>query len=154
MLVMALAVAVAAVNVASALSMLVVERRQDIAILKATGASPALIGSVFITAGLLAGGIGTVIGIAAGLLLSWKINELIGIAETLVNAVSQFFAAPGAAKIHLLDPEFYLSSIPVQIQPVSMLLIALLALVLCVLASFVPARKASRLSPLEITRKI
>ena len=67
-LVMALAVGVAAINVGSALVMLVLERRREIAILKSAGASSSAIGLVFLLAGLATGGIGTLLGIAIGAL--------------------------------------------------------------------------------------
>jgi lipoprotein-releasing system permease protein len=156
---MAIAVAVAAVNVGSALSMLVVERKQDIAILKATGASPGFIGIVFLSAGLFTGGLGAAMGIFAGSLLAWRINDIIGLAETAVNAIAALVAGISgspipAAGFRLLDPSYYLSSIPVDLKPGSLGLVAILSLVLSAAVSLLPARKAARLSPLEIVRKV
>ncbi len=158
-LIMAIAVAVAAVNVGSALSMLIVERRQDIAVLKATGASPVFIGLVFLYAGVFTGGIGTIAGLAAGSLLAWRINDIIGLLERMVNIFSGLIAGLSGAPIpasgfRLLDPSFYLSSIPVNFRPGAIALIAALALILCAAVSLLPARKAARLSPLEIVRKV
>ncbi len=158
-LIMAIAVAVAAVNVGSALSMLVVERKQDIAVLKATGASPDFIGLVFLFAGLFTGGIGTVIGISAGSLLAWRINDIVSLVERSVNALSSLAASLSGSPIsdsgfRLLDPTFYLSSIPIDLKPESLGAVAILALILSAIVSLVPARKAAKLSPLEIVRKI
>jgi lipoprotein-releasing system permease protein len=158
LLVMALAVAVAAINVSSALVMLVLERRRDIAILKSSGASPSFISRVFLLAGLGVGACGTLIGIGIGSLVSWRINDLIAVVEGLVNAASRIWsslsgtAAPRAA-IHILDPAYYLERIPVNISPGELALVAAASLLLCLLASLVPARRASRLPPLDIFRK-
>jgi lipoprotein-releasing system permease protein len=158
LLVMALAVAVAAINVSSALVMLVLERRRDIAILKSSGASPGFISRVFMLAGLGVGASGTVIGIGIGSLLSWRINDIIAVIEGLVNATSRFWssltggALPRAA-IRLLDPAYYLERIPVNINPGELSLVAATSLLLCFIASLLPARRASRFPPLEIFRK-
>jgi lipoprotein-releasing system permease protein len=158
LLVMAVAVAVAAINVSSALVMLVLERRKDIAILKSAGASPGFIGRVFVIAGLGVGSCGTLLGILAGSLLSWRINDVISLAESAVNAASRLMAIlSGAASprsaIHLLDPSYYLATIPVHIDLGELGIVASLSLLLCLLASLVPARRAARLPPLEIFRK-
>jgi lipoprotein-releasing system permease protein len=158
LLVMALAVAVAAINVSSALVMLVLERRRDIAILKSSGASPGFISRVFLFVGLGVGACGTLIGVGIGSFVSWRINDLIAVIEGIVNATSRIWAslsgtaAPRAA-IRLLDPAYYLERIPVNISPGALALVAAASLLLCFLASLVPARSASRLPPLEIFRK-
>ncbi len=158
LLVMALAVAVAAINVASALVMLVLERRRDIAILKSAGASPTLIGRVFVLTGLAIGGVGTLIGICAGTLLAWRINDIVSAIESIVNEASRLWvavtgAAPPRAPIRLLDPAYYLERIPVNVNWGEMASVAGLSLALCLLASLLPAGRASRLPPLEIFRK-
>jgi lipoprotein-releasing system permease protein len=158
LLVMALAVAVAAINVASALVMLVLERRRDIAILKSAGASPALIGRVFVLAGLAVGGTGTLIGIGIGAALSWRINDLITAIELVINLASRLIAAVSGAPapvvaLKLLDPAYYLERIPVSINPGELCAVLATSLALCLLASLIPAGRASRLPPLEIFRK-
>ncbi len=158
LLVMALAVMVAAINVSSALVMLVLERRRDIAILKSSGASPGFIARVFLIAGLGVGGLGTLIGIGVGSLVSWRINDLIALAERLVNAASRLWASASGlaaprADIRFLDPAYYLERIPVSIGLGELAYVAATSLVLCFLASLVPASRASRLPPLEIFRK-
>ncbi|HET7838675.1 MAG TPA: ABC transporter permease, partial [Rectinemataceae bacterium] len=85
LLVMALTVAVAAINVSSALIMLVLERRRDIAILKSTGAGEGFIWTAFVLAGLATGGAGTVLGLAAGCLVAWRVNDLIAVTELILN---------------------------------------------------------------------
>jgi lipoprotein-releasing system permease protein len=158
LLVMALAVAVAAINVGSALVMLVLERRRDIAILKSAGASPGMIGRIFVLAGLGIGGAGTVLGIGIGSLLAWRINDLIAAIERIANGASRLWAAlsgsaPPRAAIRLLDPAYYLERIPVDLKPAELLAVLGASLALCLLASLIPASRASRLPPLEIFRK-
>jgi lipoprotein-releasing system permease protein len=158
LLVMALAVAVAAMNVGSALVMLVLERRRDIAILKSAGASPGLISRVFVVAGLFIGGTGTLLGIGAGSFLAWRINDLIAVVERLANEASRLWGtltgagAPRTA-IRLLDPAYYLERIPVDIRLGELAGILCASLALCFLASIVPAGRASRIPPLELFRK-
>jgi lipoprotein-releasing system permease protein len=158
LLVMAIAVAVAAINVSSALVMLVLERRRDIAILKSAGASPSFIRRIFVLAGLAIGGLGTLIGLALGSLLAWKINELIALSEGFANAAIRIAARlSGSARppssIRFLDPAYYLEVIPVNIKPAELALVAAASLALCLVASLLPASKAARFAPLEIFRK-
>jgi len=158
MLVMAVAVAVAAINVSSALVMLVLERRRDIAILKSAGASPAFIRKIFVLSGLAVGACGTALGIGVGTLLSWRINDLISAAEKAVNAVSGVLrglsGTPAPREVlKLLDPAYYLETVPVSIKPLELGAVALGCLFLCFVASLVPARRAAKLPPLEIFRK-
>jgi len=159
LLVMALAVAVAAINVGSALVMLVLERRRDIAILKSAGASPASIGRSFVVTGLAIGGAGTLIGIGLGSLLAWRINDIISAVQRIVNASARLWAevsgsSPPRAPIRLLDPAYYLERIPIHIHAGELATVLAASLALCLLASLIPASRASRLPPLEIFRKI
>jgi ABC-type transport system, involved in lipoprotein release, permease component len=158
LLVMALVVAVAAINVSSALVMLVLERRRDIAILKSAGASPKLIGRAFVFAGLMTGGTGSLIGIALGSLIGWKINDVLAALEAAINACRRLWAfVSGAAapteSFRILDPAYYIERIPVNIHPGELALVAAVGLALCFVASLMPARRASKLPPLEIFRK-
>lgn len=157
LLIMALVVAVAAINVGSALVMLVLERRRDIAVLKSQGANASFIGFSFVFAGLATGGAGTVLGLCLGALVAWRVNDLIAAIEALINAVAGITAhisgAATAARIRLLDPAYYLERIPVRINASELALVAATSLALCLFASFFAARRASRLPPLEIFRK-
>jgi len=158
LLVMALAVAVAAINVSSALVMLVLERRRDIAILKSAGASPGFLGSAFVLAGLAIGGAGTACGLGIGALISWRINDLIQGIQALVNVCARLWAyISGAGEpsvaIRLLDPSYYLERIPVHFHLGELAVIAASSLLLCLLASLLPARRAAKFPPMEIFRK-
>ncbi len=158
LLIMVLVVAVAAINVGSALIMLVVERRKDIAVMKSQGATSALLGLVFLFAGLAIGGIGTFLGLSLGSLVAWRVNDIIAAAEFAVNAVARIggrlSGAPASEGIRLLDPAYYLERIPVRLDFGELVFVASLSLALCLLASLLAARRASRLPPLEILRKV
>ena len=147
--IMALVVLVAAVNVASATSMLVVERRRDIAVLKSFGADRRGTTRIFVLGALLAGAMGSVFGISAGLLIANNINGIIH----GVDAALAFFARGQGTAPKLLDPAYYLESIPVVIDWSAIGAIGLFTIGLSALAAWVPARRAGKLVPHVILRK-
>jgi lipoprotein-releasing system permease protein len=148
--IMAMVVLVAAVHVSSATSMLVIERRRDIAVLKAGGASPAATGRVFMFASFLTGLLGAGAGIAAGLLIGYFINPLIHGLEAALSFFSSLFHG---GEVKILDPGYYLAEIPVVIDWRMVFLIGLFTVLCSVLASYLPARGAGKLKPMEILRR-
>jgi lipoprotein-releasing system permease protein len=148
--IMALIVMVAAVNVSSATSMLVIERQRDIAVLKASGASPRSAGGVFVMGGLLTGLCGAVLGIGAGLLVGININFLI---HGLEKGLSFFSALFRGGEVKILDPGYYLENIPVIVDWPAVFLIGFFTVLCSVFASWIPAFRAGRLRPQEILRK-
>jgi len=148
--IMALIVAVAAVNVASATSMLAVERRKDIAVLKSFGADPGGTTGVFMLAALLTGLAGSIVGIALGLGIGYTVNEIIHGLEQALGAVSRLF---NGGTVTLLDPEYYLESIPVVVDWAAVAGIGVLTVLGSLLAAWPPARRAGKLQPTEILRK-
>ena len=144
--IMALIVIVAAVNVSSATSMLALERRRDIAVLKVTGAKPRGVTGVFLWGSFLTGVCGAVIGIAIGLLIGSSINPLIRSLE----AVLGFFSG---AEVRILDPDFYLETIPIVIDWTLVLFIGCFTVLCSVVASWIPAYRAGKLKPMELLRK-
>jgi lipoprotein-releasing system permease protein len=148
--IMALIVMVAAVNVSSATSMLVMERQRDIAVLKAAGASPLSIGRIFLFSSFLTGLTGAAAGIALGLLIGAFINPLIHGLEGILGFFSSLFHG---GKVLILDPGYYLERIPIIIDWKTVGLIGALTVFCSVLASWIPARRAGRLRPLELLRK-
>ncbi|MDR2178469.1 MAG: FtsX-like permease family protein [Treponema sp.] len=148
--IMALIVVVAAVNVSSATSMLVIERQRDIAVLKTAGASPRGIVGVFALASLLTGFCGAVLGIGAGLLLGININGLIHGLEGLLSFFSGLFRG---GEVKILDPGYYLETIPVIVDWSAVFFIGLFTIICSVAASWIPSRRAGKLKPLELFRK-
>ncbi len=145
--IMALVLLVAAVNVSTAMVTTVGERRRETAILKALGASDRLIRGQFLVLGLGAGVAGSVIGLAAGMLVALGINGLV----TLVDSLVGLFTAGGS--FHLLDAAFYLESIPVKFDPVVLVAASLGSVLMAVVASWWPARRAASERPLEVLRR-
>lgn len=75
-----------------------------------------------------------------------------------MNAAARLWASLSGAQlprtaIRLLDPAYYLERIPVDIRFGELAAVAVASLVLCLLASLIPAGRASRLPPQEIFRK-
>lgn len=160
--IMLLIVLIASVNVSSALVMLVMERRQEIAIMKSTGATPEGITLAFVFAGFLTGLGGVAIGIPVGILCAVNVNALFSATETVINAIAVFFrilsgtAVNGdilASRIRLLDPAYYLQSIPVRLDVRELFVITAGTLCLSILVSLLPALRAGREKPLDTIRK-
>ena len=83
--VMMLIVLVASINVSSAIVMLVMERRKEIAILKSLGASPSGITLSFLITGMACGSGGVLLGLPVGLLASVNANQIVQLVEKIVN---------------------------------------------------------------------
>jgi lipoprotein-releasing system permease protein len=131
-IILALIVLVAAFNIAGSLVMMVMEKRKDIAILKAMGATARSIGRIFVIKGLVIGLVGTLLGTSAGLVLC-----------TLLKRYSF---------IHLPADIYYINTLPVNLKTSDVLLIALCALIICFAATLYPARQAAGIDPVEAIR--
>lgn len=142
--VMALILVVAAVNISSSLVMLAMEKQQEIGFLKSMGAHPLQIMSSFLLAGFLAGIMGAIIGTGLGVLVSYYVNEIIASIEIVLNLFDS---------MELLNPEFYLETIPIDMNWARLLTVALFAVILSTLAALFPSRRAARIKPLEVLRK-
>jgi len=149
--IMALIVIVAAVNVSSATSMLALERRRDIAVLKVTGARPRGVAGIFLWGGFLTGLLGAAFGIALGLAIGSLINPIIRSLEAVLGFFSWLFR--GGGEVRILDPDFYLQTIPIVIDWNTVVLIGCFTVLCSLAASWIPARRAGGLKPMELLRK-
>ncbi len=149
--VMFLIVLVASVNISSALVMLVMERRREIAILKSVGASASGISFSFLLAGGFCGLSGALIGLPAGILVSVFVNSIVKGTEKILNFLLGVF---NGGSISLMDPAYYLQEIPVDIPFSKVFLIALSVVFLSLIVSIIPSVKAGKEKPLEIFRKV
>lgn len=158
--IMLLIVLVASVNIFSALVMLSMERRREIAILKSFGATGHGITLSFLITGLATGLGGLLGGLPIGLAFSVNINKILLIIEKIVNFSAEILyllqrgSLHGFSKITLLDPEYYLQVIPVSIPFFELAIIGMGTLVLSLAASIIPAVRAGKEKPLETLRKI
>lgn len=159
MFIMFLILLAASVNVSSAMVMLIMERRKEIAILKATGAHPFFITLSFLLAGLFTGAAGLCIGLTGGILAALHINELFVAFEHAINAGQTAFyymlGKTGSPEtIRLLAPEYYLEYIPISLNMTELYIIAAGTLILSVIVCLLPAVYAGKEKPLESMRKV
>ena len=161
--IMALVVIVASVNVSSSVLMILFERRHDMGILKSVGAGPGSLSVSFLLAGLFTGFLGTVAGIASGLLVAVNINEVIAGLSWLVNRVLDLVSlvvtsfvpsAPHPGTFTLFNSAYYLTRIPIRINAGEVVAAAVATLLLSAMASYIPAVRAARTRPLDILRKV
>jgi lipoprotein-releasing system permease protein len=131
-IILALIILVAAFNIASTLIMMVMDKTRDIAILKAMGATDKSIGKIFVIKGVVIGCIGTFIGVILGFILC-KLLE-----------TYKFIELPGDV--------YYITTLPVRMELLDIVLIATAAIVICFLATLYPARQAAKLNPVEAIR--
>jgi len=157
--VMMLIVLVASINVSSAIVMLVMERRKEIAILKSLGASPSGITLSFLITGIACGSGGVLLGLPVGLLASVNANQIVQFVEKIVNIFAKAgyllkgLPASEITAIKLMDPAYYLQEIPVDLPFAQILLIAGATILLSLIVSVIPAVKAGKEKPLDILRK-
>ncbi len=157
--VMILIVLVASINISSAIIMLVMERRKEIAILKSIGATPSGITFAFIITGMTCGLGGLALGLPFGLLAAINANELVKFIEKAVNYIAKVLyfikgvPADEINAIRLMDPAYYLQTIPVDLPFSQILLISLSTVLLALIVSIIPSIKAGKEKPLDILRK-
>ena len=127
--VLTLILIIAAFNMVSALTMLVLEKKQDIAILKSMGSPSSMISKIFLSEGLLLAGIGAATGIGLAIIIC-----LLQVKYKLIK---------------LQGGTFLIDYFPVKLVASDFLLVAGTAMAIALLASWFPALKASR-QPIEL----
>ncbi|MEO8485680.1 MAG: lipoprotein-releasing ABC transporter permease subunit [Betaproteobacteria bacterium] len=139
-IILTLIVAVAAFNIVSAQVMLVTDKQADIAILRTLGATPASIMVIFVIQGALIGIIGTLIGVAGGVLLALNV-------DTVVPLIERAFG------VSFLDKTvYYITDLPSDLQRGDVVTIASIALVLALAATLYPSWRAARVNPAAALR--
>jgi len=131
-IVLCLIVVVAAFNILATLTMVVKEKRRDIAVLKSMGGSSPSIGRIFILNGAVIGVAGTVLGNVLGLGGCWLLARY------------QFVELP--------KDVFLVTTLPVRVDPVNFVVVAAVSVAICVVAALSPARRAASLVPVEVIR--
>ena len=131
-IILALIVVVACFNIVSTLIMVVMEKTKDIGILKSIGATNSSIMAIFTLEGFLVGAIGTFLGVAGGLGLSYLLEKY------------QFIQLPRDI--------YYIDRFPVDVQAGDTIAIVAAALAISLLSCVYPAWQASRLNPVDALR--
>ena len=131
-IILVLIVLVAAFGIVSTLIMVVMEKNKDIAILKSMGATAKSVTRIFIFQGLIIGVVGTILGLIGGY----------GICILL--AKYQFISLPSDV--------YYISRLPVKMNGIDFVLVALSAIGISFLATLYPSWQAAKLDPAEALR--
>ncbi|CQI87762.1 lipoprotein-releasing ABC transporter permease subunit LolE [Yersinia rohdei] len=137
-LAMILVIGVASFNIVSTLVMAVKDKSSDIAVLRTLGAKDGLIRAIFIWYGLLAGLIGSISGAVVGVIVSLQLTNIIRGLETLIG--HQF----------LSGDIYFIDFLPSELHWFDVACVLATALVLSLIASWYPARRASRIDPARV----
>ena len=136
-IILSLIIIVAAFNIISGLTILVKNKTKDIAILKSIGVLNKSIVKIFFLVGVIIGTSATIFGIILGVTFSIYVENLRQFLSTLFN-------------ISLFPEEIYfLSTMPSEINPPSILLISLCSIIITIIVSIFPALKAAKLDPVK-----
>ena len=137
-LAMVLVIGVACFNIVSTLVMAVKDKSGDIAVLRTLGAKDGLIRAIFVWYGLLAGSVGSLIGVAIGVICAFKLTAIINGIENLIG--HKFLSGD----IYIID------FLPSELHWLDVVYVLVTALLLSLLASWYPARRASRIDPARV----
>ncbi|MFU0912004.1 lipoprotein-releasing ABC transporter permease subunit LolE [Kluyvera intermedia] len=137
-LAMVLVIGVACFNIVSTLVMAVKDKSSDIAVLRTLGAKDGLIRAIFVWYGLLAGLFGSLCGAVIGVLGSLYLTHIINWIEKLIG--HQF----------LSGDIYFIDFLPSELHWLDVVYVLVTALLLSLLASWYPARRASRIDPARV----
>jgi lipoprotein-releasing system permease protein len=127
-----LIIIVAVFNILASQTMSVIEKKRDIGILQTMGIERISIKRIFLYQGIISGLAGTLIGFLLGAFVYWLQQEF---------------------NIYPLDPTvFKISSLPMKMEFIDFVVVGFASIGLSILAAFIPARRASKIDPLEAIR--
>lgn len=135
---MVLVIGVACFNIVSTLVMAVKDKSSDIAVLRTLGAKDGLIRAIFVWYGLLAGLLGSICGVVIGVLASLYLTGIINVIEKLIG--HRF----------LSGDIYFIDFLPSELHWLDVAYVLVTALLLSLLASWYPARRASRIDPARV----
>jgi lipoprotein-releasing system permease protein len=136
-IILALIIAIASFNIISSLTLLVMNKQKDIAILISLGINKRTIESIFLIQGFIIGVVGISLGVLLGLTLSININSIVLFVESLFS-------------ITLISPDVYhLDEVPYIILITDIYKIIGMTFIMVLLSSIYPAQKASKLIPAQ-----
>ncbi len=129
-LLLSLIIAVAAFNIVTSLSLLVMEKQSEVAILQTLGLKRGQIMAIFMLQGAGAGIIGTIIGSLLGLFIASQLNIIMPMLGLLAKGIE----------------------LPISIDPARIILIALSSIAISLLATLYPSWRAATVQPAEALR--
>ena len=127
-LLISLIIVVAISNIVTSLSLMVVDKQGEIAILQTQGVTKSQVRSIFIYQGLLVGLVGTLIGAVLGVLITLNLGAILSV----VNPNGVF--------------------LPTSIEPVQVIIVIAFSLLLSLLSTIYPAYRAAKTEPAEALR--
>jgi lipoprotein-releasing system permease protein len=139
-IILALIILVAAINIVSTLVVAVADKQADIAILRTFGAAPGSIMQIFVVQGMVIGVVGTLLGVAFGIVTALNI-------DVIVPAIENAFNIKFLAKDVYLIPD-----LPSDLQLGDVLAVSAMGLALSFFATLYPSWSASRVNPAEALR--
>ncbi|CDG48763.1 lipoprotein-releasing ABC transporter permease subunit LolE [Serratia symbiotica] len=137
-LAMVLVIGVACFNIVSTLVMAVKDKSGDIAVLRTLGAKDGFIRAIFIWYGLLAGLVGSLSGVVVGVAVSLQLTTITKGVEKLIG------------HSFLSGDIYFIDFLPSELHWPDVVIVLATALVLSLLASWYPARRASRIDPARV----
>lgn len=137
-LAMILVIGVACFNIVSTLVMAVKDKSSDIAVFRTLGAKDRQIRAIFLWYGLLSGLIGSLIGVIFGVLISLNLTTMIKGLELLIGHPI------------LSGDVYFIDFLPSELHFMDVIYVLITTIVLSLLASWYPARRASKLDPARI----
>jgi len=123
---------VAAFNIVGTLTMVVAEKTREIGILQAMGLPARAIGRVFLLQGGVIGGIGTILGVVLGIGIGLVVDQ--------------------SGWIRIDPAVYYIDRLPVHTEPTDVLIVVTMSLGIALLATILPSRSATRLTPVDAIR--
>ncbi len=123
-----LIIVVATFNMVSALTMMVIDKTREVAIIKSMGGTSSSVARIFQLVGIVIGGIGTACGLGLGLTICWAVADY----------------------GYHLDPKVYLiDKLPITVRPLEVLVVAAITMAISAVATLFPSARASGLRPVE-----
>jgi len=151
---------VVGLNIFQAQRRSVLQRREEIGLLRAVGGSEGEVQFVFVCDGAIIGFSGATLGLVLGLLVSFNIPEFFTLVENIVNtfmgilnSLMRFFGIGLSENFAVFSPSvFYIKEIPSRVLPHEVIIIFMFGFLSALTAAFFASRKVSKIQPAEVLR--